>query len=119
MRPARSRRLVPTQAADGIDEFLIGFAARAGVWPWAEPRRLRLHAIDTGRDWHVQIGPERVAVARPDADDATPRLRRSRRPRPDLLLLLWNRIPPRRSPYAAIRSCSRSGETLVLVRWTE
>ena len=80
----------PEPAGDGIDEFLTGFAARRRPWPWDEPRRLELHAADSGRKWHVQIGPERVEVVEPTDDWEDDCLVAG--PASDLLLLLWNRM---------------------------
>lgn len=107
------------QAADGIDEFLTGFAARRRRWPWDEPRRLELRAVDAAREWRVQIGPERVeVVASPDGwvSDCSVTGTAS-----DLLLLLWNRvaaheldIPPDGDPELLA-----TWREMVLVQWTE
>jgi uncharacterized protein (TIGR03083 family) len=109
--------LAPTQAEDGVDEFLTGFAARRRRWPWDEPQRLLLRAVDTDREWRVQIGPERVAVAdRADewtidcAVEATAS---------DLMLLLWNRVLPEELAVRGDSDLLASWRELVLVRWSE
>jgi uncharacterized protein (TIGR03083 family) len=108
----------PGEAADGIDELLTGFAARRRPWPWAEPRRLELHAPDAGRDWHVQIGPERVAVLEPGADDTKPDCV-IEATASDLLQLLWNRVPAEALAVAGDPELLASWRDLVLVRWTD
>jgi uncharacterized protein (TIGR03083 family) len=78
----------PAFAADGIDELLYCFVTRpGGRLRAAEERSLHLHATDVGRDWLVQIGPERVRVT-DDAGEGDCGVRGSAS---ELHLLLWNR----------------------------
>jgi uncharacterized protein (TIGR03083 family) len=59
----------PAFAIDGVDELLLGFAARRrrpradDPPPDAEPVTLGLEATDTGSSWLARIGPERVEVS--------------------------------------------------------
>jgi hypothetical protein len=112
----------PAQAADGIDEFLTGFAAGRRSWPWDEPRRLRLRAVDASREWRVLIGPERVEVG-PATDtwagDPWPSDCAVEAPASDLLLLLWNRVPAAELAVTGDPALLASWRELVLVRWTE
>ncbi len=111
------RPIESAQAADGVDEFLTGFAARRRPWPWAEPRRLELRAVDAARTWRVQIGPERVAVLEPTDDwkrECTVEGTAS-----DLLQLLWNRLPARALAITGDQELLVSWRDLVLVRWTD
>ncbi|SRR6266498_2453051 len=79
----------PLFAADGLDELLWGFASRRNGRLRADPpRRLHLHATDTGADWLVRVEPDRIAVSR-EAGDADWSVRG---PASDLYLLLWNRL---------------------------
>lgn len=105
------------QAADGVDEFLTGFAARRRPWPWEMPRRLELHAVDPDRRWLVQIGPERVElVASPDGWVADCAVEGSAS---DLLLLLWNRVTPEELKVSGDPELLASWRELVLVQWTD
>ncbi|OIK23876.1 maleylpyruvate isomerase family mycothiol-dependent enzyme [Streptomyces malaysiense] len=81
-------------AADGIDELLRGFHARArSRVRTTEPRALRVRAADAGQDavWTVRLGPEgppvtvRQATDEADAELSGPAAR--------LYLALWNRAP--------------------------
>lgn len=112
----------PEQAADGIDEFLTGFASRRRRWPWDDPRRLRLRAVDAGREWRVLIGPERVEVG-PATDtwatDPWPSDCAVEASASDLLLLLWNRVSADELQVSGDAGLLASWRELVLVRWTE
>jgi uncharacterized protein (TIGR03083 family) len=107
----------PEQAADGIDEFLTGFAARRRPWPWDEPRQLELHAAGSGRKWHVQIGPERVEVVDPTDDWEDDCLVAG--PASDLLLLLWNRMSLDELAVLGDAELLASWRELVLVQWSD
>ena len=103
----------PAFAIDGLDEMLLGFAARRrrpradDPPPNAEPVTLGLEATDTGSRWLASIGPERVEVSAnsgdggngPDGDDGDGPTNGDpgdadcsvRASASDLYLLLWNR----------------------------
>ncbi|MHB8437893.1 MAG: maleylpyruvate isomerase family mycothiol-dependent enzyme [Acidimicrobiales bacterium] len=75
-------------AADGIDELLRGFYARAGGRLRADPPvTLGVDAVDAGRTWALHIGSDRRTVA-DELSDADCVFRGSAS---DLYLLLWNR----------------------------
>lgn len=75
-------------AADGIDELLTGFLPRRGGRFTADPpRRLLVDAVDAGRSWLAEIGPDRIIVSRV----AGPADCVVRGAAPELYLLLWNR----------------------------
>jgi uncharacterized protein (TIGR03083 family) len=79
-------------AADGIDELLRGFHARAksGVRT-DEPRVLRVRASDTdGAVWTVRLTQEPPAAEYGDAGDADCEVSG---PAARLYLALWNRLP--------------------------
>lgn len=89
--------VTPPFARDGIDELLRGFYARRSRRRLLdEPRRLSLHATDTGDAWLVEAGgptlivtgPRPSAGSMPGRADVTIRATAS-----DLYLLLWNRRP--------------------------
>jgi uncharacterized protein (TIGR03083 family) len=52
--------LDPAFAADGIEEILLGFAARPR--PAMEPGRLRLEAVDVGAAWTATFGAHGVTI---------------------------------------------------------
>lgn len=85
----RSTTIDAALAADGIDELLHGFFARARGGLVSDPaRKLAIRTADTGHAWTMTIGPDKRttdSIADPDADttvtgDAAV-----------LYLLLWNR----------------------------
>ncbi len=84
-------------AVDGIDELFEVFVPRLGARVTGEGQTLHLHATDEGLaegsgEWTATFGPDGLAWARGHAKgDAAVRGSAS-----DLLLLLWNRIPPSR-----------------------
>lgn len=75
-------------AVDGLDELLCAFVVRPGGKLRSDPpRRLHLHARDTGDDWLVDIGPDHVTTTREKAAaDCS-----VSGPASDLHLLMWNR----------------------------
>lgn len=79
-------------AADGIDELLRGFHARAKSGARsAEPRVLRVRASDTdGAVWTVRLSEEPPAAARGEQGSADCEVSG---PAADLYLALWNRLP--------------------------
>jgi len=86
----------PDFAADGVDELIMGFAARSAArneGVAGGPRRaLVVRAAETGQEWTVESG----------ADGRVSRVRRGEHgadctvagPASDLYLLLWNRSVP-------------------------
>ncbi len=106
----------PEFAADGIDEFLTGFAPRQT--PAARPtasHTLQLRTTDTAHDWHVALGPGGIQAQRghTQADAVVSG------PAHGLYLLLWNR----QDAQAAGAAVSGDGNVLrlwrdsVQVRW--
>ncbi|WP_053851375.1 maleylpyruvate isomerase family mycothiol-dependent enzyme [Streptomyces sp. NRRL B-24085] len=79
-------------AADGIDELLRGFHARAkSRVRSAEPRVLRVRASDTdGAVWTVRLTGEPPVTERGEAGDADCEVSG---PAARLYLALWNRLP--------------------------
>lgn len=79
-------------AADGIDELLRGFHARAKSRARsAEPRVLRVRASDTnGAVWTVRLTEEPPAAERGEQGPADCEVSG---PAADLYLALWNRLP--------------------------
>ncbi|MFF4782893.1 maleylpyruvate isomerase family mycothiol-dependent enzyme [Streptomyces griseorubiginosus] len=84
--------LGPDFAADGIDELLRGFHARAKSGARsAEPRVLRVRAGDTdGAVWTVRLSEEPPAAERGEQGPADCEVSG---PAADLYLALWNRLP--------------------------
>ncbi len=84
-------------AVDGIDELFEVFVPRLGDRVTGEGQTLHLHATDEGLadgtgEWTATFGPDGLTWARGHAKgDAAVRGSAS-----DLLLLLWNRMPPSR-----------------------
>jgi uncharacterized protein (TIGR03083 family) len=79
----------PNLAVDGIDELLLGFAARKRnkPLPVETVRRLRFEATDTPHAWTVQLAPDGLGVDQTDHGlDLV-----VRGPSSDLYLLVWNR----------------------------
>lgn len=75
-------------ALDGIDEILLGFAARRKTA--MPPASIRLEVTDSDRDWLVTFGPSGVvtAPARPHESELNVVVSGSAS---DLYLRLWNR----------------------------
>ena len=84
--------IAPDFAADGIDELLRGFHARARSRLRSdEPRVLRVRATDLdGAVWTVRLSQEPPVAERGDAGDADCELAG---PAAELYLSLWNRLP--------------------------
>ncbi|MDT9698300.1 maleylpyruvate isomerase family mycothiol-dependent enzyme [Streptomyces sp. P17] len=82
----------PGFAADGIDELLLGFHARAkSRVRSAEPRVLRVRAADTDDAvWTVRLSQGPPAAVRGDTDPADCEVTG---PVAQLYLSLWNRVP--------------------------
>lgn len=81
-------------AADGVDEMVLGFANRyADKLRSPEPRTLVLHATDPDAWWWIRVSDQAPVAARgrPGAGPSTVVTATAA----DLLLLLWNRRPPR------------------------
>lgn len=101
---------VPAQlAADGIDELLLGFAARRVPRSDVEPRRgLQVHAADTGDYWLAEISRGGNVVSRGQAQSPDCLVSA---PASGLYLLLWNRFDTG-AAGAAVR-----GDPKVLAEW--
>jgi len=85
----RATVIDPMLAADGIDELLNGFFARArGSLVSDPPRALAVVAADVDAAWTITIGAERRTTA-PGADPAADATVTG--DAADLYLLLWNR----------------------------
>ncbi|MFJ6388093.1 maleylpyruvate isomerase family mycothiol-dependent enzyme [Streptomyces sp. NPDC091972] len=94
-------------AADGIDELLRGFHARAkSRVRSAEPRVLRVRASDTdGAVWTVRLTGEPPVTERGEAGDADCEVSG---PAAGLYLALWNRLPfPRVTGDASVAALWR------------
>lgn len=97
-------------ALDGIDELFEVFVPRLGDRVTGEGQTLHLHATDEGLaegtgEWTATFGPDGLSWARGHAKgDAAVRGSAS-----DLLLLLWNRVPPSRLEVF--------GDATVVDRW--
>jgi uncharacterized protein (TIGR03083 family) len=96
-------------AADGIDELLTGFFARARGRLVSDPvRKLAVRAADTGDGWTMTIGPDgrsTTPTAEPDADCTVTG------PAASLYLLLWNR--------SGREELSIDGDATLLDLWQE
>ncbi len=103
-------------AADGVDEILVGFAARPGRYP-TDPPVVRLRATDLDRDWLVRLGPDHTEVA-PGGPDGTSDVT-VEAPASDLYLLLWNRIPPEAVALQGDPGVLSVWRDAVRVRWSE
>ncbi|WP_031512824.1 maleylpyruvate isomerase family mycothiol-dependent enzyme [Streptomyces sp. NRRL F-5123] len=110
---ARGRELSamdPAFAADGIDELLTGFHARArSRVRTGQPRVLRVRPSDAEAAWTVRL-----------TADAPPRTERSADgpadcelsgPAQDLYLVLWNRLP--------LTAATLTGDTALAALWRE
>jgi len=77
----------PAFADDGVDELLMGFAARRRYKPGSTEQTLAIRATDTAGRWHVRLADGRRQVERGDhpADCVL------EGPAPGLYALLWNR----------------------------
>lgn len=76
----------PTFASDGIDEIVVGFAARSQYSP-SETRTMAIRARDTGDCWTITFAPEGITTVREDGPaDAVLTAAAS-----DLYLTMWNR----------------------------
>ncbi|WP_282699927.1 maleylpyruvate isomerase family mycothiol-dependent enzyme [Streptomyces sp. CC219B] len=84
--------VAPDFAADGIEELLFGFHARARSRArTAEPRVLRVRATDMADAvWTVRLTQEPPAAARGDVEEADCEVSG---PVGQLYLSLWNRVP--------------------------
>ncbi len=99
----------PAFADDGVDELIMGFAARRRYrLSGGGERSLAVRASDTGGSWHVRLSDGRTAVARGacTADCAL------EGPAAGLYAFLWNRCD---STQAAI---TISGDPAILAIWS-
>ncbi|MFI9768868.1 maleylpyruvate isomerase family mycothiol-dependent enzyme [Streptomyces sp. NPDC052415] len=98
----------PAFAADGIDELLLGFHARAkSRVRSAEPRVLRVRATDTDDAvWTVRLSQEPPAAVRGETGEADCELAG---PVAQLYPALWNRLP-----FPAVR-----GDASLAALWRE
>ncbi len=102
----RGSAVAPIVAADGIDELLMGFAARSGRLSWEPGGSLSVHATDVPGDWIIRMGDRgRLAVTLGPAAAATA----VAGPASALYRLLWNR---RDREGLAVR-----GDPRLLDRW--
>ena len=115
--PSPARAFEPAFADDGIDELIMGFAARRRYRPRGEGERsLAVAATDTGGRWHVRLADSGTEVSRGDrqADCVL------EGPAAGLYALLWNRCDSAQAARVtisgdqAIRSIWGSS---VRVRW--
>ncbi|MGI5400664.1 maleylpyruvate isomerase family mycothiol-dependent enzyme [Streptomyces sp. CA-135486] len=78
-------------AADGIAELLTGFHGRSrSRVRTAEPRVLRIRAVDTGDVWSVRLSAEHPQTERTEEGPADCELSGTAE---QLYLTLWNRLP--------------------------
>ncbi len=99
----------PEFAADGVDELLLGFAARRRPKADSEPLRgLQIHATDTGNSWLAEISRGGVLVRRGESDAVECSVFA---PAFGLYLLLWNRFD------VAEAAATVSGDAKVLAEW--
>jgi len=100
----------PEFAADGIDELVTGFAPREPLATRLHAARtLQLHATDTGDQWHLVIGPDRIEASPGQNQAATV----ASGPASALYLLLWNRQDARTAGVTV------TGDTGVLRLWRD
>ncbi|MFI0938148.1 maleylpyruvate isomerase family mycothiol-dependent enzyme [Streptomyces sp. NPDC021020] len=103
--------LEPEFAADGIDELLTGFHARARSRVRTErPRVLQVRPTDTDAAWTVRLTADAPPRTERSVDDA-PADCELTGPAQDLYLMLWNRLP---HDVAAI-----TGDTALAALWRE
>lgn len=110
-------------AADGIDELIMGFAARTKYRPVtdAESGRLRVLAADTGDAWSVDAHDGRMQPRRDNGEDLTGDAAASTvsGPASGLYLFLWHRADAARAGVTVtgdpdLLDCWQSS---VRVRW--
>ncbi|MFC4504496.1 MULTISPECIES: maleylpyruvate isomerase family mycothiol-dependent enzyme [Streptomyces] len=110
LAPEEIARDIPAAfAADGVDELLRGFHARAKSEVRTErPRVLRVRATDAGEDavWTVRLSPEPPAAERGADGEAECEIAG---PAADLYLSLWNR-----SEFPSV-----TGDTALAQLWRE
>ncbi|MGW5352615.1 maleylpyruvate isomerase family mycothiol-dependent enzyme [Streptomyces sp. NPDC004031] len=86
--------LDPEFAADGIDELLTGFHARArSRVRTGQPRVLRVRPTDAAGAWTVRLSADEPPLTERSAGDG-PADCELTGPAQDLYLMLWNRLPP-------------------------
>jgi uncharacterized protein (TIGR03083 family) len=111
----------PAFAADGVDELIMGFAARRRYRPRADdgdggPRSLAVRAQDAAGGWHVRLGDDGAAVApvsRLDGRDDPAADCTLHGPAAGLYAFLWNRSD------AARAGLTITGPPHVLAGWTD
>ncbi len=112
---ARGGPLTPVaaaHAADGIDELLAGFHARAkSRVRTAAPRVLRVRASDTDAMWTVRLSADAPLTIRGGAALDTPADCTLSGTAEELFLVLWNRLP--------LSSVEVSGDREVAEVWAE
>lgn len=102
-------------AADGVGELLSCFFTRPSRRLVADPARtLQVRSTDTGEEWLVRIGPDRVAVTRERAESDCG----VQGPVSDLYLLLWNRRQPDGLTVDGDRSLLDFWRKSARVRWS-
>jgi uncharacterized protein (TIGR03083 family) len=90
---ARETWLRPAQAADGVDELLVGFLGRPKAALRAEePTTVLVEATDTGDAWTLVVTPDQPPAPRRGGTSAFDVIVRG--PAVDLDLTLWNRATP-------------------------
>jgi len=110
-------------AADGVDELLTGFLARArGRLVADPPRTLVVRSADTGHGWRIRIEPDRRVVERigqrtgEPADDPMADCALTG-PAADLYLLLWNRRGPEAVEVSGDRAVLDLWRRAAVIRW--
>ncbi|WP_432106252.1 maleylpyruvate isomerase family mycothiol-dependent enzyme [Streptomyces sp. bgisy091] len=106
----RPTAVAPAHAADGIDELLTGFHARAKSRVRTDtPRTLRVRAVDTETVWTVALSDGPPRTLRGADGETTPADCTLSGTAEDLYLALWNRRP--------LSSVSISGDPGLAALW--
>jgi hypothetical protein len=107
-RPDPAEAFAPFFAEDGIDELIMGFAARRRYWSRAHREQsLMVRAADTGGHWRIGFANRAARVSRGEADadcvlDG---------PAAGLYAFLWNRCD---SAHAGV---AITGDASVIGTW--
>jgi uncharacterized protein (TIGR03083 family) len=79
----------PAFADDGVDELVMGFAARRRYQPGGAPQTLSIRATDTAGRWHVRLADGRIRAQRGEHPAEADCVLDG--PAAGLYILLWNR----------------------------
>lgn len=109
--PSPAEAFEPAFADDGVDELIMGFAARRRYGlRGGHQRSLAVRATDTGGRWRVRLTGGRTEVQRGDGEDSRPDCVLEG-PAAGLYAFLWNRCD------SAQASVTVGGDPAILATW--